>query len=191
MTRLLGRRAAALLAVGVLAVGACSGGGDDDEPGLGTTAAPTPATVPAAPSAPAAGSGVVVVGQSTTTFTVTACTLEPDPTAPEGARVLASLAGEGMTQGGVAFTVEAQRFSTGTAAATTYTDTVTYSDAGRILQAQRIEVGGQVDDLRDPDATSPLLRPRVDGLSAAGLAGAPGEGADAEGIVGLAVNATC
>lgn len=191
MTRLLGRRAAAVLVAGVLVLGACSGGGDDDEPGLGTTAAPTPATVPAPPAAPAAGSGVVVVGGSTTTFLLTACTLEPDPAAPEGARVLASLAGEGTTEGGVAFTVEAQRFSTGTGAATTYTDTVTYSDAGRILQAQRIEVSGQVDDLRDPEATTPLLRPRADGISAAGLAGAPGEGADAEGIVGLALNATC
>lgn len=174
----------------MLLLGACSGS-DGEEPGIGTTAAPTPATIPEVPAAPARGTGVVVIGRSTATFAVNACALGPDPAAPEGARVLASMEGAGTSDGGVTFTVEAQRFSTGTGAATTFTDTVTYSDAARILQAQRIEVGGQVDDLRDPDATTPLLRPRADGLSAAGLAGAPGDGADAEGIVGLAVNVTC
>lgn len=180
----------ASVAVVALGMGACSGG-SDDEPGLGTTAAPVPPTVPEPPAAPESGSGAVVLGRSTSTFEVTTCQLEPDADQPEGARTLVLLIGAGRTASGVAFTIEAQRFSTGTGAATTYTDTVTYSDAGRILQAQRIEVGGQVDDLRDPDASSPLLRPRTDGLSAAGLAGAPGDGAEAEGIVGLAVDATC
>jgi hypothetical protein len=178
----------------VVLVGALAGcsGGDDDEPAIGSTLAPTPETIPALP-APAGetGTGLVVIGGTTSTFAISACRVEPDPTEPEGARVLASLTGAGTTESGVPFTVEAQRFSTGTGAATTFTDTVTYSDSGRILQAQRIEVAGQVDDLRDPEATTPLLRTRSDGLSAAGLAGAPGDGADDEGIVGLAVQATC
>ena len=101
-----------------------------------------------------------------------------------------ALEGAGTTGSGVAFTIEVQRFATGTAVVT-YTDTVTYADPGRILQAQRIEVSGQVSDLRDPDATTSLLRPCSDGLTAAGLAGAPGDGPDDEGIIGLALDATC
>lgn len=184
-----GRRLVLAVAVAVL-VGACSSS-EDDEPAIGSTLAPTPVTAPELPAPPAAGSGVVVIGGTSATFTLSACQVAPDPAAPEGARALAILSGQGTTGAGVAFTVEAQRFSTGTGAATTYTDTVTYSDSARILQAQRIEVGGQVDDLRDPDATTSLLRTRADGLSAAGLAGAPGDGADDDGIVGLALNATC
>jgi hypothetical protein len=49
-----------------------------------------------------------------------------------------------------------------------------------------------VSDLRDPSASGTLLRIRPDGLSAAGLAGPPGTGADFdEGIVGLALDASC
>jgi hypothetical protein len=181
---------AAVAVAGVLLIGACSSG-DDEEPTIGSTGAPTPVTAPAMPDAPAPGTGVVVIGGSSSSFRITACQVAPDPAEPEAARVLGSFTGEGTTEAGVTFTVEAQRFSTGTDAATTYTDTVTYSDTARILQAQRIEVSGQVDDLRDPDATTSLLRTRSDGMSAAGLAGAPGDGAEDEGIVGLAVNATC
>ena len=103
---------------------------------------------------------------------------------------MVELTGTGTTASGAAFTVAVQRFATGTDVVT-FTDTVTYSDSARILQAQRIEVNGQVSDLRDPKAASPLLRTRSRGVAAVGLAGAPGDGPDDEGIIGLALDATC
>src|SRR3546814_11578187 len=75
-----------------------------------------------------------------------------------------------------------------TGAPETYTDTVTYTDPGRILQAQRIEVAGQVTDLRDPEVTTSLLRLRPDGLSLQALASGPGEDADDGGLIGLALH---
>lgn len=180
----------ALAGVAALLVAACSDGGTDDGATLGSTAAPTAPTIPPAPPASAAGTGVVVIGGTTSSFAVTACRLEPDPAEPEGARALVSMQGAGTTGAGVEFTVEAQRFATG-ADVVTYTDTVTYTDAARIIQAQRIEVGGQVTDLRDPRASTSLLRTRAAGLTAAGLAGAPGDGPEDQGIVGLALDATC
>ncbi|MET0728994.1 MAG: hypothetical protein ABWZ76_11925 [Acidimicrobiales bacterium] len=188
------RRTAVLalaLSVAVLAP-ACSADDDaDDDATLGDTAAPTPPTVPEALPPSPTGTGVVVVGGSTSSFAVVECRLEPDPAEPEAARALVSLEGAGTTGSGAAFTVELQRFATGLNDVVTYTDTVTYTDSARILQAQRIEVGGQVTDLRDADAASPLVRTRDDGLSAAGLAGAPGDGPDDEGIIGLALDASC
>jgi hypothetical protein len=52
-------------------------------------------------------------------------------------------------------------------------------------------VSGQVTDLRDPTAAAPLVRTRDSGVSAQGLAGPPGGGADDDGNVGLALDATC
>lgn len=182
---------AAALAVAIL-TGCSSSDGSGGSPG--GTGDPSPAAsgsrIPSVPPASPAGRGAVVVGGTTSSFAVTACRLEPDPAEPEGARSLLELDGAGTTSSGVPFTVKVQRFATGTAVVT-YTDTVTYSDAARILQAQRIEVGGQVTDLRDPDASSALLRLREGGLSAAGLAGGPGDGPDDEGIIGIALDASC
>jgi hypothetical protein len=185
-------RRVALAGILLLGAVACSGGDDGGGDGatLGSTEAPAAATVPAVPAVTEAGTGVVVVGGTTSSFAVTACNLEPNLAEPEGARTLASLEGAGTTGSGVAFTVEVQRFATGTDVVT-YTDTVTYTDAARILQAQRIEVRGQVTDLRDPKAATALVRTRDDGLSAAGLAGAPGARPEDEGIIGLALQATC
>lgn len=186
------RRRSVAAALAVLAVGACSSDGDDDpNPDVtSTAAADAGAGVPEVPRPSPAGTGVVVVGGTTSSFAVTSCRLEPDSAQPEGARALVELDGAGTTGSGVPFTIEVQRFATGTDVIT-YTDTVTYSDAGRILQAQRIEVAGQVTDLRDPKAASPLIRTRAGGLSAAGLAGGPGDGPEDEGIIGLALDATC
>lgn len=185
-------RCVRLVVVGVAAAGlvACSNGGDSGGATLGSTAAPTVATVPELPAPSAAGTGVIVVGGTTSSFAVTSCRLEPDPAEPEGARTLVAVAGAGTTGSGVAFTVELQRFATGVGVVT-YTDTVTYSDAGRILQAQRIEVNGQVTDLRDPKVASALVRPRSGGVAASGLASAPGDGADDGGLIGVALDATC
>lgn len=146
--------------------------------------------VPDLPKRSAPGSGTVVVGGTTGSFTVTACRLEPDPADPIGARVVVSVSGVGTTASDVAFTIEVQRFATGDDVVT-FTDTVTYTDTGRILQAQRIEVRGEVTDLRDPKAATSLVRTRTDGVTASGLASAPGDGADDGGLMGLALDATC
>ncbi len=187
-------RAAVLLVVSLVMLGCSSGEGDPTagpgETGGGTASSLVPSAVPAVPAASPQGTGTVVVGGTASFFEVTECRLEPDPSEPEGARALVSLAGVGTTASGVAFTIELQRFATG-ADVVTFTDTVTYADPGRILQAQRIEVKGQVTDLRDPKATSPLVRPRSGGVTAAGLASAPGDGPDDGGIIGLALDATC
>ena len=133
---------------------------------------------------------MVVIGGTPSDFEVTSCRLEPDPSEPEGARALVAVAGEGKTSAGVPFTVEVQRFSTGTDVKT-FTDTVVYTDSGRILQAQRVEVNGQVTDLRDPDATSALLRLRDDGVSLSGIASGPGDDEEDGGLIGLALTASC
>lgn len=182
----------AWIAVGVvLLLTACSA--DDDASPADETAAPDVAapSVPEPPAAGEPGTGTIVIGGTAAAFDVTACALQPDPAEPEAARALLAVTGAGTTSRGDAFTVEVQRFATTLGEAVTYTDTITYEDPARILQAQRIEVGGQVTDLRDPSATSALLRPRPDGVSGAGLAGAPGDDAEDEGVVGIALDATC
>ncbi len=196
---MVGRRlqgaSAALVAASLLLV-ACSddggqaGAGPESTVDGTATSSGQSAVVPAVPSPSPSGTGVVVIGGASNTFTVSACRLEPDPAAPAGARALLQLEGAGTTSAGVPFTIEAQRFATGTDVVT-FTDTVTYTDAARILQAQRVEVAGQVTDLRDADATTALLRPRSDGVSGAGLAGGPGDIGDDEGVIGLALDATC
>jgi hypothetical protein len=186
------RRAHIALLVLVLVTGVgCSGGGDDDDDGasLGESIPPTDVTAPALPPASASGTGVVVLGGATSEFSVTECELEP---ADPAASTLLVVTGAGTTARGVPFQVEVQRFAADSAVAETFTDTITYSDTARILQLQRSEVVGEVTDLRDPDARSTLLRVRPGGLSATGLAGPPGTGGEfSEGIVGLAIDATC
>jgi hypothetical protein len=169
---------------------ACSGGSADDGATLGSTEAPATPTIPDVPAPSPAGTGVVVLGGATSSFAVTSCRLEPDPAVPAAARTMVELAGAGTTASGVTFTIEVQRFATGTDAVT-FTDTVTYADSGRILQAQRIEVNGEVTDLRDARAATALLRTRAGGVTAAGLAGPPGGSATDEGLIGLALDATC
>lgn len=178
---------------GAVLLAACSGGSDDARaPDTGDTSevSVSGASAPTAPPESPAGTGVVVVGGRSSAFDVTACSLEPDPSEPEGARTLISVEGGGTTAAGVPFTVEVQRFSTGTEVQT-FTDTLVYADTGRILQAQRIEVGGQVTDLRDPEATSALLRVRADGVSLSGIASGPGEDQEDGGLIGIALDATC
>jgi hypothetical protein len=177
-----------LLVVFLAAVAACSGSGDgdgDDGASLGVTAEPTEVTAPDIPPASPPGTGVVVIGGASSSFAVTECQLDP------GATFLLRVTGEGTTGSGVPFQVEVQRFATATEVQT-FTDTISYTDTARILQVQRFEVAGEVTDLREPDASGTLLRVRPDGLSAAGVAGPPGAVADEdEGIVGLALDATC
>ena len=180
------------LALAVLLVASCSGDDASDDAGasLGVTEPPTSVTAPPLPAPGPEGTGVVVVGGSSSSFAVTGCRLVADPAEPEGAKTLVLMTGSGSTAGGVAFELEVKRFSTGIDVKT-YTDTVAYADTARILQAQRIEVNGQVRDLRDPDASTSMIRTREAGLSASGLAGPPGSGAEADGTVGFGIDATC
>lgn len=176
-----------MLVLVLVPVAACSSGsGRADQPASSTAAS----TVTSMPPPSASGVGVVVLAGRASPFAITSCQLEPEPSEPAGARALVRVAGKGTTQRGVDFTVELQRFSTGTNVVT-YTDTVTYIDAGRILQAQRIEVSGQVSDLRDPKAATALIRTRPGGVTARGLASAPGSGPKDGGLIGLALDVTC
>lgn len=189
MKRLLG----AAVGAGALLMAGCSDGSDDASgPDAGDTSEASVAEVsaPAAPPPSPAGTGVVVIGGRSSELEVTSCRLEADPSEPEGAQTLVSIKGEGTTEAGVPFTVEVQRFATGTDVRT-FTDTLLYADSGRILQAQRVEVNGQVTDLRDPDATSALLRLRDDGVSLSGIASGPGDDREDGGLIGVALDATC
>lgn len=185
-----GGQAPWLGALGALAllVGCSSGGGrGDDGASLGQPVAPTPVTAPDLPAEAPPGTGVVVVGGSVSSFAVTSCELSPGV---DDASVLLLVLGEGTTGSGIPFRVEVQRRSTSTAVET-YTDTVTYTDTARILQLQRLEVAGEVSDLRDADARGTLLRVRPTGVATRGLAGPPGSEVGDDGIVGLAIDATC
>lgn len=185
------RRLGALAAVAVVLV-ACSSSSEpaDDGADLGRTQPTTEVTAPELPAPSPPGTGVVVVGASVSSFAVTACELEPG--APvDGTTTLLLVTGEGTTAGGIPFAVEMRRSSVATAVET-FTDSVSYTDTARILQLQRLEVNGEVTDLRDPAAAGTLLRTRPTGVAAVGRAGPPGSvvGED-EGIVGLAIDATC
>jgi hypothetical protein len=183
-------RSLALLVAAGLSIGACSGGGgDDDGASLGDTGPPTEVTAPDVPDSSPVGTGVVVVGGASSSFEVLECRLTPDTT--DATAALIRVVGEGTTGAGVGFHVEVQRFSSATAVET-FGDVVTYSDTARLLQVQRSEVEGEITDLRDPDARSPLVRIRPDGVSLSGIAGPPGSGGDdTEGFVGFALDATC
>jgi hypothetical protein len=192
VSRRSGAAPAALVSAALVVAAACSSGGggaDDDGATLGSTAAPTEITAPDVPSESPSGTGVVVVGRGTSSFAVTGCQLESEA-ATDGTTTLVLVTGEGTTAGGIPFEVQVQRTSTSTAVET-FTDTVTYTDTARILQVQRFEVGGEISDLRQPDTRSTLLRVRPGGVSASGLAGPPGSEAGDDGIVGLAIDATC
>jgi hypothetical protein len=178
------------LVVLVVALAACSGDdASDDGAGLGTTSSIAPPLAPSVPAESPAGTGVVLIGELAASFAVTACDLDVEPDGTTGE--LLRLTGSGTRPNGVGFTVEVVR-SASDEAAEAFTDLITYVDTARILQVQRSELGGEVSDLRDPDARGTLLRVRPDGLSATGIAGPPGTSAPkGPGLVGMALDATC
>ena len=185
--------AAAIVALALaVAATACGDDGTADEgASLGEPVAPTAVTAPPLPPEPPPAGGVVVIGGASSSFAVTSCALTPDPNATPGAETLLLVAGEGSTQAGIPFQVEIERFATGSDVRT-FTDSVTYTDTARVLQMQRVEVGDQITDLRDPAARGTLLHTRADGVAAAGLGGPPGAVAGGDdGVVGMAVVATC
>ena len=170
---------------------ACSGddGGGDDGAGLGTTSSIAPPVAPSVPEPSPAGTGVLLIGELTASFQVTACDLEVAPAGSTGE--LLRLEGSGSRANGIPFSVEVVR-SASAEAEEAFTDLITYVDTARILQVQRSEIGGEVTDLRDPDARGTLLRVRPDGLSATGIGGPPGTSApEGPGLVGVALDATC
>jgi hypothetical protein len=189
------------LAVALVLVVALAGCGDDgDDDGLtfddgasgepGDPVAGPPAEPPPLPEPSPPGTGTFVLGGSASTFSVTSCRTEPLPDEPEAAQTLLAIAGEGTTASGIEFTIEITRFATGTDVRT-FTDSVAYADTARILHGQRIEVAGQVTDLRDEDARSALLTPRADGVAGRGIVGPPGSVAGDQGLIGIAFDATC
>jgi hypothetical protein len=183
--------AAAIVALALAGTGCGDDGSADQGATLGDPVAPTEVTAPPLPTESPPASGVVVIGGASSAFAVTSCALTPDPNATPGAETLLIVSGEGTTGAGIPFEVEVERFATGTDVRT-FTDSVTYTDTARILQMQRVQVGDQTTDLRDPGARGTLLHTRADGVAAAGLGGPPGSVAGMEdGVVGMAVDATC
>jgi hypothetical protein len=174
----------------VIGVAACSGDDDgDDGSGLGTTSSIAPPVAPPIPAASPAGTGVVAIGELTSSFQVTACDLEVAPAGSTGQ--LLHLSGQGTRANGVPFAVDVTR-SASAEATEAFTDVITYTDTARILQVQRSESQGEVSDLRDPGARGTLLRVTPTGVSATGIAGPPGTKApEGPGLVGLALVATC
>ncbi len=144
-----------------------------------------PDTLPV--SAP--GTGSIAVGATVSDLTVTACSPDGEPADPTGARITFALAGEGSTESGIAFTVSVRRRET-PGKATTYDDEVLYQDTARIYQAQRVEAGGVVTDVRDEDADRPLLSFGNGHVVAKGKMGPPGDDGTL-GTVGLLLDATC
>lgn len=163
--------------------------GGAERPAEGPGPGPPP-TAPALPDQSAAGTGTLVLAGAAARFTVDECLTGPLPGEPEGAQTLLRVTGSGSTAAGIEFTIQITRFVTGTDVLT-FTDTIAYIDTARILQAQRIEVAGQVTDLRDERAGVALLSLRDGGVAGRGIAGPPGSVAGDEGLVGIAVDATC
>jgi hypothetical protein len=195
--RLRGFAALGTAALLVVSLAACGDDADDDLPfddgatgELGEPATGPPAEPPPLPEPSPPGTGTFALGGSTSAFTVTSCRTEPLPDEPEAAQTLLAITGEGTTASGIEFTIEITRFATGTDVRT-FTDAVAYADTARILHGQRIEVAGQVTDLRDEDARSALLTPRADGVAGRGIVGPPGSVAGDQGLIGVAFDATC
>jgi hypothetical protein len=168
----------ALLVALIVVVGACSddggdGAGDGDN---GDTASTTAGEVSVPESSP--GRGAISLGGSIVELTVTKCE------APTPGQLALTATGEGP--GGDA-NVEVTRAESG-GAETTFTDAITYTDGARVYQALRYEVAGEVNDPRDPTATTPMLQ--IDGarVTGRGVAGPPG---DAETRLDIALDVTC
>jgi hypothetical protein len=159
---------ARLVLAGAMVLGACSGGSGSADPS--TTIVKPPSSLPVSP----AGKGTIAVAASIYPFAVTAC---PPPTQPDPqttARVVFALTGAGTTDKGIAFTVLVTRTETPGDQLTT-SDEILYQDSARIYQAQRVESGGMLTDIRDPKAAGPLLQIAGGHVTAKGQMGPPGD----------------
>lgn len=152
-------RAAPVVVALALVVGGCSSGSDAELNAPSSTVKGETTTAPSSP-----GKGSLVLGGFPYAFTVTGCQQGPAADEPAGAQTLFRLDGSGETFQDEPFTVKVLRFQTERGATTTVTDTIDVVVTGakpRQSQAQRIEVNGQITDLRDPKAAAALLR--IDG----------------------------
>ena len=185
----------------VLAVAACTGGGDDaseagDTDTTVTGGAPEPLAVDDVP-VPAEGQARLALGGSLDlTLPVERCVLDlaaqPDGQIPsEQVTVVA----RGATPDGQPLMVDIRRFRS-EGASPTITDTIRVVEGPedapvRVLEAQRFEVEGLVTDPRDPEADDPLLRVADRRIDARGVFAPPGSFADDGGLVEGAVSVTC
>jgi hypothetical protein len=138
---------------GLLLVAACSDPGTPQVTQTTVQAAPAPA--PVAPTDAEPGTGVLVLGRQSFELRVDECALEPTTDAATGVTTDVSVAASG--DGGVRVTAVRRTF---TAATVTVTDTVDYivDDGGGLLaEAERVDSGGRILDLRDPAASGRLL----------------------------------
>jgi hypothetical protein len=169
---------------GALALAACAGGSNASSNDPSTTIAEPPSTLPVAP----AGKGTIAVAAAVYSFDVTAC---PPPTPPDPqstAHIVFALAGAGRTDRGSQFTVQITRTETPGDQMTT-SDEILYQDSARIYQAQRVEAGGNITDIRDPKAAEPLLHITGGHVTAKGAMGPPGDAA--LGTLPVLVDAAC
>ena len=133
-------------------VAACSGGGGDDDDGASwaTPPPPTKVTAPALPATPASGTGVG--GRRGHDEPVLRHRVPARARRPRATPTLLSVTGAGTTANGVPFKVEVKRFATDSEVARPSRTRSATPTPPAILQVQRIEVDGEVSDLRDPDA---------------------------------------
>ena len=135
-----------------MALAACSDddeGGAPDDPLLTTSAAAQPpATLP---DDVAAGEGALVLGDELYTLDVV-CELEPTTDASTG------ITTELLVDGGdeIGTIVSISRQST-VGDVPTITDTVAVQRDDAVIESQRVDAGGQLIDLRLPNATSRLI----------------------------------
>jgi hypothetical protein len=161
-------RKRAALAIGLLLVAACSGDDDGAEPPAttGTTAPPTPGTLP---DNVEPGRGALVLDGELAVLTVTNCTTQPTTDATTGVVTELTAAASDGTR-----LVDVVR-SSFTTNVTTVTDTIRVTDPdGTVLESSRAEVGGRQIDLRLENPVGPLLQAGAGGrIEAAGVFGPP------------------
>lgn len=131
-----------------------------------------------------------MLGETSYPLTVTSCDLLPsiDPdTNVTTVFVLTATAADSSTP----FELDVLRQLT-SGAATTTTDTITYSPStGELLQAQRVELNGAFVDLRHPGVGVPMLDLSDDGVEADATFGPPGSVAGDDGVVDGTLIARC
>jgi hypothetical protein len=156
---------------------ACSGSGDAGDGIPATTAAVAPDSVDP-------GTAVLILSGAEHRFTVT-CGVTTTTTAP-GVNTVFDLQGTG-TEGE---TLRALRQET-QGATVTVTDTVTFIDGDRALEAQRAGFAGAYVDLRQDGVTAPLLTLDGDDVRVDGRFGPPGSTAASPPVVEGQLVATC
>jgi hypothetical protein len=160
-----------------LVLAAC--GGDESESSDVDNPLPGPVTPSSLPEA-AAGAGTLIVDGVTYEFDVSNCEFGSTDGAERGVPiVLFSLEGTGIGPGDEPLTVTVTRvFAAGDT--DTFTDSVVLRQPGLnfLVQADRSESDGLIIDLRDPTATSPMLKLGDQHVTGTGTFGSRGSTAD-------------